>query len=567
MLRPSDRCPVMAMLLVGVSLRLVAGTTAAAQTAAPSPPPTPTPCETFPPPTLTVEFSADPAHPVVGNQVQLSFRVSGRGGLPAYTLSGAAPVFEGETSTITSNQLGTVTYHLTAVQAGTATLSLHVYYETWVGCVTQPIYEFVSDASPPFSVEVAEWVTPTPTPVPPATTCNPSANDCPDGHQCLCCCGTWVCMPPYLPCCALPCSTSSSPTPTPTLPATCEPIAGLTDCQADDDCVVVDQIDCCPCSSGGHQAAINRSKQDELGRHLEVCCAAAGICLQIYQCQDNLGATCQSGMCTLLNAVGTPTPTPTPPGECIGDCNGDSVVTIDELIRGVNIDLGSADLGTCPRFNCCGQLGSCNPDITCLVRAVGNALYGCRTPTPTPFAVQTCTGPSDCSLPLVCVAPPPGPLSIGVCLQPNLPSCAGIAGRRCPSDLVCLEFEECCDLLGVCVPPAAYDAVCASAAAPAFRCPAPPPTPVLYHGHTCCECAADQCTDFAWVEVEPTCPPACATVMHAECEAPCHGGPLGGPPVCVPLTPCTSDVDCDDGNGCSLDRCTRDGCTHTCVCD
>jgi hypothetical protein len=34
----------------------------------------------------------------------------------------------------------------------------------------------------------------------------------------------------------------------------------------------------------------------------------------------------------------------------------------------------------------------------------------------------------------------------------------------------------------------------------------------------------------------------------------------------VPLIPCASDTDCDDGNGCTIDRCTADGCTHDCVC-
>jgi hypothetical protein len=95
----------------------------------------------------------------------------------------------------------------------------------------------------------------------------------------------------------------------------------------------------------------------------------------------------------------------------------------------------------------------------------------------------------------------------------------------------------------------------------------PPPTPVLHHGHTCCECTDAACMDFAWVEVERTCPLGCQTFMDAECEAPCHGGPVGTPTTCVGLTACTTDADCDDGNGCSMDRCTLDGCTHVCVCD
>lgn len=295
--------------------------------------PTPTPCETFPPPTLTFGFSAEPAHPVVGDQVQLSFSVSGRGGLPAYTLSGATPVFQGDTSTVTSNQLGTVTYHLTAVQAGTATLTLSVNYETWIGCVGQPIYMFVNDSSQPFSVEVAER--------------------------------------------------TSTPTPTPSV--TCEPIAGLTDCQEDSDCVVVEQIGCCPCSAGGQQAAINQSKQAELSLQLEVCCAAAGVCLDVYLCEDNPAALCQSGTCALVNGAVTPTATPTP-GACVGDCDAGGTVTIDEIIRMVVIALNGEPANaalSCPGVDQWCNTGVLGVTIDCIIVAVNNALYGCSMATPT----------------------------------------------------------------------------------------------------------------------------------------------------------------------------------------
>jgi len=163
----------------------------ACATVTPTPQPaTPTACETFPPPALTFQFSAQPAHPIVGDPVQLSFSVSGRGGLPAYTLSGTAPILEGDTSTVVGSQLGTVTFALTAVQAGTATLTLSVNYETSLGCVGQPIYQFVSETSPPFTVGVADGPnpTPTPTPMPTATVrvpqfCDPTP--CPPGLLCV----------------------------------------------------------------------------------------------------------------------------------------------------------------------------------------------------------------------------------------------------------------------------------------------------------------------------------------------------------------------------------------------
>jgi hypothetical protein len=601
MRRRGSRSHVGAMVLrVSVCLWLSAGATAGALTNAPSPTRTPTACGTFPPPTLTFGFSAEPAHPVVGDQVQLSFSVSGGGGLPAYSLSGATP------------------------------------------------------ASPPFSVEVVERAsgpTPTSTSVATLNECDPSANNCPDGKECLCCCGTWVCMPPYLPCCALPCSSPTLPPFTPTPTPTCHSVVGLTDCQADSDCVVVDQIDCCPCSSGGQQAAINGSKQAELSQQLEVCCAVAGVCLEVYQCQKDLEAICDGGTCRLVSTTGTPSPTPTPTrpnGTCIDDCNGDGAVTIDELILGVNIVLGSADASACPSFDCCGDLRSCIPDITCIIRAVGYALDGCggTLPTPTPSDCRSapcggdcvicppCTSGGICNGALcqvgVCQAdaagtcqcvpvqtPTPTPTPTPVSPQCSSVPCGGSCTicPPCSPDTIC-PLASC--WLGACQPDDAGVCQCVPVQAPTptpqcsgvpcggsctisapctpgpntvcpdfvvlgecqldplngCQCqpaqpvtPTPAPTPVLYHGHTCCACADAACADFAWVEVEPVCPLGCQTFTDAECEAPCHGGPVSGPATCASLTPCTTDADCDDGNGCTADRCTIDGCTHQCVCD
>jgi len=77
-------------------------------------------------------------------------------------------------------------------------------------------------------------------------------------------------------------------------------------------------------------------------------------------------------------ASSTPTPTPTPPATaaptCPGDCNADGSVTVDELIKGVNIALGTLPLSACMSFDVNGD-----GDITIdeLVRAVNNALNGC----------------------------------------------------------------------------------------------------------------------------------------------------------------------------------------------
>ncbi len=84
-----------------------------------------------------------------------------------------------------------------------------------------------------------------------------------------------------------------------------------------------------------------------------------------------------------------PTSTPAPASACAGDCNGDGMVTVDEILAMVNIALGS-DLVT----NC--TAGDVNGDgmitVDEILAAVDNALNGCippATPTATATAVPT----------------------------------------------------------------------------------------------------------------------------------------------------------------------------------
>jgi hypothetical protein len=72
----------------------------------------------------------------------------------------------------------------------------------------------------------------------------------------------------------------------------------------------------------------------------------------------------------------TPLPNPTlsPGASCSGDCDGDGVVSIAELIRGVGIALGETALAVCPAFD---RDGSGTVSISELIAAVGNALTGC----------------------------------------------------------------------------------------------------------------------------------------------------------------------------------------------
>ena len=84
----------------------------------------------------------------------------------------------------------------------------------------------------------------------------------------------------------------------------------------------------------------------------------------------------------------TPTPTPTPsvtltsaptltpsPTPCPGDCNADGTVTVDEVMTGVNIALGTVPLRACMTFDLNG-----NDVVTVneIVKAVKAALSGCK---------------------------------------------------------------------------------------------------------------------------------------------------------------------------------------------
>jgi hypothetical protein len=67
-------------------------------------------------------------------------------------------------------------------------------------------------------------------------------------------------------------------------------------------------------------------------------------------------------------------PNGTPAPICIGDCDGSGGVTIDELVKGVSIALGTTPLSDCPAFD---ADGSQSVTIDELLRGVGNALNGC----------------------------------------------------------------------------------------------------------------------------------------------------------------------------------------------
>ncbi len=60
---------------------------------------------------------------------------------------------------------------------------------------------------------------------------------------------------------------------------------------------------------------------------------------------------------------------------CVGDCNGSGDVTVDEIVRGVSIGLGIAEVGGCTAMD---RNGDRLVTVDEIIAAVANALGGCR---------------------------------------------------------------------------------------------------------------------------------------------------------------------------------------------
>ncbi len=88
-----------------------------------------------------------------------------------------------------------------------------------------------------------------------------------------------------------------------------------------------------------------------------------------------ISATRTVAVATPTGFTPTPTPTLTPaPQDCTGDCSNDGNVTVNELVRGVNIALGRTPIDQCPTFD---TDGSGMVSVSELVAAVNSSLLGC----------------------------------------------------------------------------------------------------------------------------------------------------------------------------------------------
>jgi hypothetical protein len=100
----------------------------------------------------------------------------------------------------------------------------------------------------------------------------------------------------------------------------------------------------------------------------------AGDAGTLGQCPSGETPTPTSEPTTPEGNTPTPTATVPPAGGCVGDCNGDGSVVINELIVAVNIALGASPVSMCAASACEeGPVVS----ISCLIQAVNAALSGC----------------------------------------------------------------------------------------------------------------------------------------------------------------------------------------------
>jgi len=138
-------------------------------------------------------------------------------------------------------------------------------------------------------------------------------------------------------------------------------------------------------------------------------------------------AAAVAGAAIVLTAAGTAG------AACVGDCNGNGTVAINELVIGVSIALGIQPVSACPAFE--DQSGMVT--ISQLVKAVNNGLGSCpvestptvttgtETPTPTP----TTPPPTGSPKPAVCGD---GEIEVGeTCDDGNT-----MDGDNCPSTCV-----------------------------------------------------------------------------------------------------------------------------------
>ncbi len=142
------------------------------------------------------------------------------------------------------------------------------------------------------------------------------------------------------------------------------------------ECERCQQGQCVPTNEGGACNDFNDCTALSRCETFEYMGAQRGACMAGAPGGNTPTPTATSGLPTVtVPPTSTRTPaTPPTPGACVGDCNGNGELTVNELISGVNIAQGNAALSTCPSFDVNGD-GSVG--INELISGVNALLNGC----------------------------------------------------------------------------------------------------------------------------------------------------------------------------------------------
>jgi hypothetical protein len=363
MIRRGSRCRSIPMMLPALVCLWLSVSTTAALTVTPALTPTPTCFSPTRPPTPSVSFEIHPETPKVGDVVQVTLDINrGYNGPPSLQSYSASPMFAD------LHLASSITLEMTAVEAGTGTVSVGFVYEVVDEiCDVEPFYIYElwnGGGSVDITVLPRDTPTLTFTPTPTPTCAGFAFVECDSaGEPCrsyFCC----ICEATRTP------TRTPSPCPTGTLPVC--PVGSSVAC---------DPNPCHGCHCVTRTPPLTPPQCDVCdGRY----CNAGG---NTGNCLVQADGGCACVLEVTPSATFTPTPTPTPPAsECVGDCSGDSRVTIDEIIRMVNIALSGDNVGlVCPGVDQWCSSGPAGVTINCIIEAVNNALYGCGIePTPTP---------------------------------------------------------------------------------------------------------------------------------------------------------------------------------------
>jgi uncharacterized delta-60 repeat protein len=110
--------------------------------------------------------------------------------------------------------------------------------------------------------------------------------------------------------------------------------------------------------------------------------------IQLHADETNEFYVCQRGECATINCATVTIVQHSALAGCSGDCSRNGVVTVDELVTGVNIALGLQSLHVCGSYD---TNGDGRIDIAEIIAAVRQALDGCPSPAATPTPMPTST--------------------------------------------------------------------------------------------------------------------------------------------------------------------------------